>query len=67
MARASVCFVTLSYVQVRRLVESLPRLERLCLYACPVTPAFLEAIMAAWPRLEATTQRRPSMPLRLSG
>ena len=54
-------------LQVRRLVESLPRLERLCLYACPITPVFLEAIMAAWPRLEATTQRRPSMPLRLNG
>ncbi|KAK9844079.1 hypothetical protein WJX81_004070 [Elliptochloris bilobata] len=60
-------YMAINEDQVRRLVELLPRLERLCLYACPVAPAFLEAIMAAWPRLEATTQRRPSMPLRLSG
>jgi len=53
--------------QVQNLVMALPRLERLCLHACPVSPAFLERLMADFPRLEATTQRRPSAPLRLSG
>ncbi len=53
--------------QVQNLVTALPRLERLCLHACPVSPAFLERLMADFPRLEATTQRRPSAPLRLSG